>query len=286
MTISTENAAETDIVKLRERRWNEEAAFFDRAAERVETASLILDPLALQRYSRTVLRRRFNKEYRFRVLGPLQGKALLDVGCGSGQNSVMLARMGARVTGIDVSPGAIDVARRRAAVNGVADRIRFLCTPIEKAPLVDGEFDIVWGDGILHHVLDDLELVVNHLVRCVKPEGLLVFSEPVNLSPMLRRIRRRIPIRTDATPGERPMLRAELDLLRRYVPRLAMRPFSILGRLDRLILVRRNYERSSMVRRGLVNVIAIVDWLLASLPGFRRLASTYVLHGRPGPCRA
>jgi 2-polyprenyl-3-methyl-5-hydroxy-6-metoxy-1,4-benzoquinol methylase len=57
----------------------------------------------------------------------------------------MLARMGARVTGIDVSPGAIDVARRRALVNGVADRVRFLCAPIEKAPLADREFDIVWG---------------------------------------------------------------------------------------------------------------------------------------------
>jgi hypothetical protein len=123
-------------------------------------------------------------------------------------------------------------------------------------------------------------------VRCVKPEGLLIFSEPVNLSPMLRRIRRWFPIRTDATPGERPMLREELELLRRHIPGLAMHPFSILGRLDRLILVRRNYERSSVVRRGLVNVIAMVDWLFASLPGFPRLASTYVIHGRPGPCRS
>jgi 2-polyprenyl-3-methyl-5-hydroxy-6-metoxy-1,4-benzoquinol methylase len=138
-------STETDIVKLRERRWNEEAAFFDRAAGQIETASLVLDPLALQRYSRPGLRKRFNKEYRFKVLGPLQGKTLLDLRCGSGQNSVMLARMGARVTGIDVSPGAIDVARRRALVNGVADRVRFLCAPIEKAPLADREFDIVWG---------------------------------------------------------------------------------------------------------------------------------------------
>jgi hypothetical protein len=37
------------------------------------------------------------------------------------------------------------VARRRALVNGVADRVRFLCAPIEKAPLADREFDIVWG---------------------------------------------------------------------------------------------------------------------------------------------
>jgi 2-polyprenyl-3-methyl-5-hydroxy-6-metoxy-1,4-benzoquinol methylase len=279
MTTSTE----TDLGKVRERRWHEEAAFFDRVAQQVEATSLPIDPLALQRYSRPALRRRFNKEYRFKTLGSVKGKTLLDVGCGDGQNSVLLARMGARVTGIDVSPGAIEVARRRAEVNGVSDRVRFLCSPVEKAALPDGGFDIVWGDGILHHVLDDLDLVLSHLARCAKPEGMLIFSEPVNLSPMLRRIRRRVPIRTDATPGERPMLGAELDLVRRYVPGLVMRPYSILGRLDRLILIRFNYERSPVVRRGLVNAIAVVDWLIASLPGFERLASTFVMHGRPAP---
>ena len=276
-------STETDIIRVRERRWDQEAAFFDRLAQRVETTSLAIDPLTLRRYSRPVLRRRFNKEYRFKVLGSVEGKALLDVGCGSGQNSVLLARMGAFVTGVDVSPVAIEVARRRAAVNGVAERVRFVCSPIEKADLPDREFDIVWGDGFLHHVLDDLDLVMSHLARCAKAEGVLIFSEPVNLSPMLRRIRRHVPIRTDATPGERPMLRVELDLLRRYLTGLAMHSFSIFGRLDRLILVRCNYERSNIVRRGIVNAIAVVDWLIGSLPGFDRLASTCVLHGRPAP---
>jgi len=271
----------THVTKAREQRWSEEAAFFDRAARRVEPIHLPIDPLALQRYARPVLRKRFNKEYRFKVLGPLEGKTLLDVGCGDGQNSVMLARMGARVTGIDVSPGAIEVARRRAEVNGVADRVRFLCSPVEEAALPDREFDIVWGEGILHHVLDDLERVLGRLARWTKPDGMLIFSEPINLSPALRRIRRSIPIRTDATPGERPMLGAELDLVRRHVSGLVMRPYSVLGRLDRLILVRFNYERSPVVRRAIVNAIAIFDWLITSLPGCARLASTCVLHGRP-----
>lgn len=275
------SSSETQGVDAREERWREEAAFFDRAAERIDPIELPIDPLALRRYARPVLRRRFNKEYRFKVLGSLEGKTLLDVGCGDGLNSVMLARMGARVTGIDVSPGAIAVARRRAEVNGVEHQVRFLCGPIEKAALPEREFDIVWGEGFLHHVLDDLDLVLRHLARSAKPEGMLIFSEPVNLSPTLRRIRRSVPIRTEATPGERPMVEAELDLVRRYLPDSAMRPFSILGRLDQFILLRYNYERSPLLRRGVVNAIAIVDWLLASLPGVGRLASTCVLHGRP-----
>lgn len=272
---------ERNIVKSREERWQEEAAFFDREAARVDPTALPIDPMALRRYTQPSLRRRFNKEYRFKILGPVEGKTLLDVGCGDGQNSVMLARMGAKVTGIDVSPRAIEVAHRRAEVNGVSDRVRFVCAPVEKADLPEGCFDIVWGEGILHHVLDDLELVLSHLARCAKREGLLIFSEPINLSPMLRRIREHVPIRTDATPGERPMLKSELDLVRRYVPDLVMRPYSFLGRLDRLILIRFNYERSPTVRRGIVNGIALLDRLLLGLPGLDRLASTCVLHGHP-----
>jgi 2-polyprenyl-3-methyl-5-hydroxy-6-metoxy-1,4-benzoquinol methylase len=272
---------EGHALKSREDRWREEADFFNRAAERIDTKALPLDPVALQRYTRPVLRSRFNKEYRFKVLGPVAGKVLLDVGCGDGQNSVMLALMGAQVTGIDVSPGAIALARRRAEVNGVSDRVRFLCAPVERADLPERSFDIVWGEGILHHVLDDLDLVLRHLARCAKREGLLIFSEPINLSPMLRRIRQSVPIRTDATPGERPMLKNELDLVRRHVPDLVMRPYSLLGRLDRLILIRYNYERSPVVRRGIVNGMAALDRFLMLLPGFKRLASTCVLHGHP-----
>src|SRR5205823_1341194 len=137
-TVSTQ--IETHSEKSREERWREEAAFFDRAAQHTEPASLVIDPLAWQRYTRAGLRRRFNKEYRFRLLGDLAGKSLLDVGCGDGLNAVMLARMGARVTGVDVSAGALEVARRRAEVNGVADRLRLVCAPIERAELPERSF--------------------------------------------------------------------------------------------------------------------------------------------------
>src|SRR5260221_10746513 len=92
------------IGRRQEERWEEEAAFFDRQAARVAEPTLPIDPLAFARYTRRSLRRRFNKEFRFRILGSLAGKRLLDVGCGDGLNVAMFAKMGADVTGIDVSP--------------------------------------------------------------------------------------------------------------------------------------------------------------------------------------
>ena len=267
-------------VRTTEERWKEEAAFFDQAAQRVDGAALSIHPLTWHRYTRPTLRRRFSYEYRFRLLGELAGRTLLDVGCGDGVNAVLLARMGARVTGLDISPGALEVARRRAAANGVADRVSLVCAPIEAAELPAASFDIVWGDGILHHVLDDLEQVIRRLVSWAAPNGLVVFAEPTNLNRTLRRLRALVPVRTEATPGERPMLRAEIELLRRYAPDLQIRHYSLFGRLDRFILVDYNYERSSLLRRALVNALSSLDWTLLSVPGVRRLAGTCVMHSR------
>src|SRR5262249_38711083 len=230
-------------------RWEQEAAFFDQRAATVQDMALPIDPLAFCRYTRPGLRRRFNKEFRFRIIGDLEGKRLLDVGCGDGPNMAMFAKMGADVTGIDVSPGALDVARRRAEVNGVADRVRLICCPIETADLPDASFDVVWGDGILHHVLDALEPTVERLVRWVKDDGLILFSEPVNLFEPLRRLRRLVPVHTDATPGERPLIPSEIEMVRTHVPDLRLRHYMLLGRLDRFVLVNFNYERSPVIRR-------------------------------------
>src|SRR5262249_44453967 len=114
------------------------------------------------------------------------------------------------------------------------------------------------------------------------PHGLVLFSEPVNLFEPLRRLRRLVPVHTEATPGERPLVPGELDLIRRYLPDLRMRHYMLLGRLDRFILVKFNYERSSAVGRALVNAIGLIDYALLSMPLTRRLAGTCVLYGHPG----
>jgi len=278
---TTPTASTSDVRPHRQVRWDEEARFFDELAQKVAESTLSIDPLALQRYSRAALRNRFNKEFRFRLLGPLAGKMLLDVGCGDGLNAVMFAKMGARVTGLDLSPGAIEVARRRAEVNGVSERTTFICAPVETADLAPDSFDIVWGDAILHHVLADLELVLQHLARWSKRSGLLLFSEPVNLANALRRLRSMIPVHTDATPGERPLVKSELDLLKSYIPDLRLRHYSLFGRLDQFILTDFNYERSSVGRRAVVNAIDLVDYALLSLPLLKRLGGVCVMCGHP-----
>jgi 2-polyprenyl-3-methyl-5-hydroxy-6-metoxy-1,4-benzoquinol methylase len=268
---------ESSTPGLREERWKQEARFFDEQSQNLEIG--LIDPLTLERY-RSARRLRFNKEFRFHLLGDLRGKRVLDVGCGDGANTVLLAKLGAAmVVGIDISPGSIEVARTRARINGVSDRVEFVCAPLETAPLNSGAFDVIWGDAILHHLIADLDGVLKKLMDCARPGALLLFSEPVNISPTLRRIRFLIPVHTEVTPDERPLEPDEIGLLRSYVPDLRIQPFTLLGRLDRFVLRIYNYERSSAWRRSISSALAAADAVLLRVPGVDRLSGTAVLYG-------
>lgn len=106
------------------------------------------------------------------------GTRVLDVGCGVGRWSTLLAARGANVTGIDLSPTMIAEATRRATTQGVAERCRFLVEDL--ADLDAGEtFDFVLGVTVLQHILepDALRRAVQRLAAHLAPGGRLVLLE-------------------------------------------------------------------------------------------------------------
>jgi 2-polyprenyl-3-methyl-5-hydroxy-6-metoxy-1,4-benzoquinol methylase len=260
-------------------RWASESDFFDQMAERLAAQARPLDALTVERYRET-RRPWFNKEFRFKLMGDLHGKRVLDVGCGDGSNAILMARFGARVTGIDISPKSIELCNRRAELDGVGGNTQFICSPLETADLLTGSYDIIWGDGVLHHLIPELDGVMRQLVSYAKPGALFVFSEPVCLSPLLRRLRKRIPIHTDATPNERPLERAEMATIRRYLPHLELRWFSFLSRLDRFFLRDNNYERAPLHRRLAADALGRADQAVLSVPGLQPLGGMCVMYGQ------
>lgn len=101
----------------------------------------------------------------------LLNKRVLDVGCGGGIFSEGLARLGARVTGLDAEPEAISAAEDHAKQSKLA--LHYLCSPLEDYEAES--FDIVTCMEMLEHVQDP-ELVINHCVRLLKPGGYLFLS--------------------------------------------------------------------------------------------------------------
>ena len=73
---------------------------------------------------------------------PLEGKSALDVGCGAGLLAEPLARLGAKVTGIDAAPEVIAVAREHAAAQGL--EIDYRDAAVEE---IEGRFDLITSHG-------------------------------------------------------------------------------------------------------------------------------------------
>ena len=103
---------------------------------------------------------------------PLEGKSALDVGCGAGLLAEPLARLGARVTGIDASPEVIAVAQGHADRMGLA--IDYRIGDVQK---LEGQFDLITAMEVIEHVADPAAFVTA-LARLLAPNGLLVMSTP------------------------------------------------------------------------------------------------------------
>src|SRR5580693_256676 len=74
------------------------------------------------------------RQYGAKLLGSVKGCRVLDYGCGQGEEAVYLAKMGAHVTAIDISPVGIELTKERARLNGVGDRVSAMlmrCDPTE-----------------------------------------------------------------------------------------------------------------------------------------------------------
>jgi 2-polyprenyl-6-hydroxyphenyl methylase/3-demethylubiquinone-9 3-methyltransferase len=111
---------------------------------------------------------------------PLAGKTALDVGCGAGLLCEPLARLGAKVTGVDAAKENIEAAKAHAAGSGLAIDYR----AGELAALGLGKFDLVTSMEVLEHVADKAAFVAQ-LAAHLAPGGLMVLSTP-NRTPQSR----------------------------------------------------------------------------------------------------
>ncbi|WP_316181185.1 class I SAM-dependent methyltransferase [Bradyrhizobium sp. SZCCHNRI1009] len=96
--------------------------------------------------------------------------AVLDVGTGAANIPIYLAqaRKGWRITGIDVSPHMLDVARRNIERAGLMHAIALARCSTHQIPAPSGSFDVVLCNGVLHYV-DDVDEFWRELVRVAKP---------------------------------------------------------------------------------------------------------------------
>jgi SAM-dependent methyltransferase len=151
------------------------------------------------------------------------GARALEYGCGPGSRAFHLARDGAHVVGIDISPVAIEQATEHGRAEGLEDRLEFRVMNAEQLDFPDASFDIVCGSGILHHL--DLARAYAEIARVLEPAGIAVFTEPLGHNPAINAYRNRTPALR--TVDEHPLLMDDLALAKRFFEEVEVRFFTL-----------------------------------------------------------
>jgi SAM-dependent methyltransferase len=96
------------------------------------------------------------------------GRDVLEAGCGIATDGINFARADARYTGVDFSTTALELARRR--FESEERDGRFVRASITELPFEDSSFDLVYSNGVIHH-LPETERVVREFHRVLRPGG-------------------------------------------------------------------------------------------------------------------
>lgn len=151
-------------------------------------------------------------------LGPLNGKKLIDIGCGLGEASIYFAIKGADVTSIDISEDMLQIVERLAARYQV--RVNTRKSNVERLSISD-RFDIAYAGNLFHHV--DIELTIKQFAKILKDDGLLVSWDPLAYNPLINVYR--FIAKKVRTPDEHPLTMRDIKLFKKYFSDVTVKYF-------------------------------------------------------------
>ena len=198
--------------------------------------------------------------------GDLENKRVLEVGCGLGRHSVLLAKSGAAVTSFDLSLTSVATARDRAKMNGVSNNVAFVVGAAEALPFADGSFDVIFGRSILHHL--EVHPTLSELHRVLRPGGKAAFVEPMGMNPVLNLAREHLPYwKKNPRGADRPLNYVDIQAWCQGFRGVCYFERSLLGMLERVF----GYDHHFTILR-------MADaFLLKTFPGLRRYCRTVVM---------
>lgn len=114
-----------------------------------------------------------------------RGESVIDIGCGEGVLSCLLAQKGARVVGVDISEPNIKAAKELAERLGVINRASFLVADAEKVPFPDNSFDVAVSCNVLEH-LPDFDKSLKEVYRLARDKAIIALPTLLNFCSIIQ----------------------------------------------------------------------------------------------------
>ena len=264
----TGNGVNTEEPEGTVNEWNERSRidgdFYDKLTEKRVSEGIQpqkIAPSEIEKYRLTKCAKWMAYEKMFSLVNQHVGMKVLVVGCGTGGNCVLLASLGKEVTAIDISATSVEFGELVAKVNNV--KVNFQIGDITQTGILGKEeFDIVWCEAVLHHVVPDLDVVISNIADALKPGGLFVSAEPVAYARWLRIFAKYRPggIPDGWSPNECPLRTSEFEIIRRFFPNLYVRHHNLLRP--------HLFFRNPSIRK----ILWWIEPYLLMIPGMKRLA--------------
>lgn len=144
---------------------------------------------------------------------PRKNDKILEIGCGDGEFTKRLKRIGARIIATDITPAVIGRGEKKLTFKGLSYKI----DNCERLSFKDCSFSIVCGISILHHV--NLRKTLREIFRVLTPGGRMFFTEPNLINPVMYAqtnigwLRKRM----EFSPRERALLRMDVERVMKNV---------------------------------------------------------------------
>jgi len=192
----------------------------------------------------------------YSLLENIKGKHILDCCCGWGFTSVKLAKRGAFISGIDISPKTIKLAEKNARFNNVSKFIKSKIMSVQQMSFDDNTFDYAVGLGALHHL--NLELVGKEISRVLNPGGKAIFLEPRIPFRWIMAFRSVTPINCYESPGGGSLSDREVYEFSRYFSDYRVYYFLLLRKFFRFPLLTKFASKTDKIDYLLINKLPIL----------------------------
>lgn len=203
-----------------------------------------------------------------REIGSLKGEKILEAGSGTGLSSLLLARSGADMALLDISPNAIEISKKVFGCKNInAD---FVCASVFDMPFADGTFDSVWNAGVIEHFRENEQYeMLKEMIRVCRVNGKIILLNPYNKAYVYRLSKKYSEKKSRWGSGdEYPVI--SLEPVLKGLEAAGIREYSV-GFLEQLNFLEifftfSRYSRISWI--AFYRIIQRLFWFLDYLPGY------------------